>query len=65
MSSKRILASNIKQNRDDFELDPLNLQPPLFRYGYLSKTLDPPKSNPEDTSNYRTVTVKCLFKGCG
>jgi len=65
MLSKRILASNIKQNRDDFELDLLNLQPPLFRYRYLFKTLDPLKSNPEDTSNYRTVTVKCLFKGCG
>jgi hypothetical protein len=65
MSSKNTLALNIKQNQDDFELEPLDIQPALFRYGYLSKTLDPPKEDPENLNNYRTVTVKCLFKGCG
>ena len=62
MSTKSTIALNIKQNREDFELDSLDLQPLIFRYGYLSKTLDPPKENPEDLKNYRTVTIKCLFK---
>ncbi len=64
MSTKSTIALNIKQNREDFELDSLDLQPPIFRYGYLSKTLDPLKENLEDLKNYRTVTIKCLFKGC-
>ena len=55
---------NILQNKEDFELEPLKQQPPIFSLGYCSKTLDPPKENPEDPINYRTVTIKCLFKNC-
>ncbi|KAH8786489.1 hypothetical protein BGZ57DRAFT_851498 [Hyaloscypha finlandica] len=29
----------------------------------MKKTLDPPKANPEDLNNYRTVTILYLFKG--
>ena len=53
---------NILQNEEDFELEPLKQQPPIFSLGYCSKTLDSPKENPEDPINYRTVTIKCLFK---
>ncbi|KAH9205000.1 hypothetical protein DL95DRAFT_105316 [Leptodontidium sp. 2 PMI_412] len=55
---------NIKQNSVDFKLEPLNQQAPLFKYKYLEKTLDPAKPNPEKLENYRTVTIKCLVKGC-
>jgi hypothetical protein len=64
MAQLSSIALNIKQNRPDFKLDPLKNQPPLFKFKYLSKTLDPPKENPEDPNNCRTVTVKCLYKGC-
>ena len=64
MSIKSTITLNIKQNKEDFKLDSLDLQPLIFRYGYLSKTLDPPKDNPEEIKNYRTVTIKYLFKNC-
>ena len=64
MPIKSSVVLNIKQNRDDFELEPLDLQAPIFKYSYLLKTLNPPNSNPEELSNYRTVTVKCLYKNC-
>ncbi|KAH6711911.1 hypothetical protein BKA61DRAFT_578337 [Leptodontidium sp. MPI-SDFR-AT-0119] len=30
----------------------------------FSKTLNPPKENPENIENYRTVTIKCLRPSC-
>lgn len=56
---------NILQNKEDFELEPVSKQAPIFKLGYCSKTLDPPKEHPENPLNYRTVTVKCLFKHYG
>jgi len=64
MSQHTSVKLNILQNQKDFELEPILKQPPIFKFGYIKKTLDPSKSNPEDLSNYRTVTVTCLFKGC-
>ena len=55
---------NIKQNAAEFELEPITQQAPLFKFKYLSKTLDIPKEEPEKAENYRTVTVRCLIKGC-
>ena len=52
ISNKTSIRLNLKQNRADFELESLDNQPPLFKYGFLSKTLDPPKENPEILSNY-------------
>ena len=63
MSNKTSLALNLKQNQPDFELDSLDNQALIFKYSYLSKTLDSSKANPEILSNYRTVTIKCLFRG--
>ncbi|KAH9204346.1 hypothetical protein DL95DRAFT_398591, partial [Leptodontidium sp. 2 PMI_412] len=54
---------NIKQNVEDFELDPLKLQVPIFRLKYLKKELEKRKGNPELLENYRTVTVICLMPG--
>jgi hypothetical protein len=64
MSSQSSVALNIKQNRPDFALEPLDEQPPIFKFKYCSKTLNEPKDNPEDLEGYRTVTVKCLMQGC-
>ena len=64
MSNKTSIGLNLKQNRADFELESLDNQPPLFKYRFLSKALHIPKENPEILSNYQTVIVKCLFKGC-
>jgi hypothetical protein len=61
MSQISSLALNICQNREDFELEPLDKQPPLFKFKYLSKTLDPLKDNLEDPRNYRIVIIKCLI----
>ena len=64
MSQQSSINLNILQNKEDFELEPLSRQAPIFKLGYIRKTLDPPKANPEDLNNYRTITVLCLFKGC-
>ena len=64
MSQSTSIALNIKQNSPNFELEPLEAQPPLFKFKLLQKTLNPPKKNPKDLKNYRTITVTCLFKGC-
>jgi hypothetical protein len=64
MSQSTSIAKNIKQNAEDFELDPLELQAPIFRLKYLKKELEKRKSNPELLENYRTVTVTCLMPGC-
>jgi hypothetical protein len=55
---------NILQNQEDFKLEPVSQQVFIFKFGLIKKTLDPPKDNPEDINNFRTVTVICLFKGC-
>ena len=67
VSTKKIatsIALNLDQNRIDFELEDLEEAPNLFRKGLFSKTLNPPKEHPENIENYRTVTIKCLFKNC-
>jgi len=64
MSQLTSVKFNILQNLEDFELEPIFKQAPLFKFGYALKTLDPPRSNPEDLDNYKIVTVKCLYKGC-
>ncbi|PVH75567.1 hypothetical protein DL98DRAFT_518561 [Cadophora sp. DSE1049] len=64
MSQPTSIALNIKQNSAEFELDPLDLQPLLFKFKYLLKTLDRAKPNPEKLEDYRTVTVRCLVRGC-
>jgi hypothetical protein len=30
----------------------------------MKKTLNSLKANPENINNYRTITIRCLFKGC-
>jgi hypothetical protein len=52
---------NYKQNLLDFTLSPLENQPPLFKYKFLSKVLDPPN---KDREQLITVIVKCLYRGC-
>ena len=48
MSQGSSLALNLRQNQADFKLELLNKQLSLFKYKYLSKTLDLPKDNLED-----------------
>ena len=64
MSQNSASALNIKQNHSDFILKNINEQSKLFKKGFLSQTLDPINSEPEKPENYRTVTVRCLVKGC-
>jgi len=54
----------LAQNLPDFELEPLENQASLFKFKYLFKVLDPRHLNPVNLNNYRTITVKCLIKGC-
>jgi hypothetical protein len=61
---KTSIALNIRQNRPEFELEDLEDSPLIFKEKLFSKTLDPPKDNPDKIENYRTVTIKCLYKGC-
>ena len=61
MSQSSLIALNLKQNSINFELEPIENQPPLFKYEFLSKVLDPPNDDPMDL---RTVTIRCLFTGC-
>ncbi|XMA20771.1 hypothetical protein WAI453_013726 [Rhynchosporium graminicola] len=63
MASKSSISLNIKQNSQNFTLD-LDTQPNIFRLGYYSKVLDPPKEDPSILENYRTVTIKCLYRYC-
>jgi hypothetical protein len=58
------IALNRAQNQDDFKLEDLKDAPLIFKKGFCSKTLDPLKENPEKIENFRTVTIKCLMKGC-
>jgi hypothetical protein len=64
MFQQSTINLNILQNKEDFELEPISKQPPIFKLSLMKKTLDPPKANPENINNYRTVTIRCLFKGC-
>jgi hypothetical protein len=64
MSQQSSIALNITQNQSDFRLSSLENLAPIFKYELFSKTLDPPKDNPELIDNYRTVTIKCLQQGC-
>ena len=57
MSQTSLLALNLCQNREDFELKPLKDQTPLFKFKYLEKTLDPIKDNPQDPKK----TIKQLL----
>jgi hypothetical protein len=52
MAYNSSIKLNILQNQEDFELEPIAQQPPLFKYGLFKKTLDPPKANPEELENY-------------
>ena len=58
------LALNKLQNQDDFVLELLEEVPIIFRESLFSKTLDNPKDNPENINNYRSITIKCLYKNC-
>jgi hypothetical protein len=64
MAYQSSVKLNILQNQEDFKLEPVSQQSPLFKHELFKKTLDPPKDNLDNLSNYRTVTVTCLFKGC-
>jgi hypothetical protein len=64
MSKASFITLNIEQNSPDFELEPLESQSALFKYKYLSKTLDKAKEHPGRIENFRSVTIKCLIKGC-
>jgi hypothetical protein len=57
------IALNRIQNAEDFQIN-LEDQPIIFKQGLFKKILEPPKDNPEDPKNYRTVTIKCTQLGC-
>ena len=40
MSLKTSVKTNLIQNREDFDLRPLDEQPPLFKFKYLKKVLN-------------------------
>jgi hypothetical protein len=58
MSQSSLITLNLKQNSINFELEPIKNQPPLFKYKFLSKVLDPPN---DDLMDLRTVIIRCLF----
>ena len=60
MSQSSSIALNLKQNSINFELEPIKNQPPLFKYEFLSKVLDPLN---DDLIDLKTVIIKCLFTG--
>jgi hypothetical protein len=64
MSQSNLVSLNIKQNQEDFELEPFSNQSPCFKYKLLKKTLDLPKENPHDKNNFRNIIVKYLYTGC-
>jgi hypothetical protein len=47
MSQSLSFTLNYKQNLPDFTLGPLENQPPLFKYKFLSKVLDPLNNDQE------------------
>jgi len=58
MSQSLLIALNLKQNSINFKLEPIKNQPPLFKYEFLSKVLDPLN---DDLIDLRTVIIRCLF----
>ena len=58
--SSSIIQQNIQQNQDNYTLN-LDLQPKIFKKGFFTKVLDPPKENKED---FRTCTIHCTYKHC-
>ncbi|KAH6695989.1 hypothetical protein BKA61DRAFT_583242 [Leptodontidium sp. MPI-SDFR-AT-0119] len=64
MVNKTSVALNIAQNSPEFKLEELENSPIIYKKKLFSKTLNPPKENPENIENYRTVTIKCLRPGC-
>ena len=58
MSQSSSIALNLKQNSINFKLEPIKNQPPLFKYEFLSKVLDPLN---DDLIDLRTVIIRCLF----
>jgi hypothetical protein len=62
MSQQQSQASRVirLQNSFDFELDNSKLSI-IFKKGLFEKILNPPQENKDIP---RTVTVKCLQKGC-
>ena len=42
MSQSTSIKTNLIQNQEDFDIRPLNKQPPLFKFKYLEKILDAP-----------------------
>ncbi|KAH7370261.1 hypothetical protein BKA65DRAFT_531945 [Rhexocercosporidium sp. MPI-PUGE-AT-0058] len=63
-SIKTSITLNIRQNHPDFELENIEDAPLIFKEKLFSKELNPPKENPEKLENFRSVTIKCLYKGC-
>jgi hypothetical protein len=63
MSQSTSVQLNITQNHPDFKLSSLENSPPIFKHKLFEKKLDSIKENPEILENYRTVTIKCLYKG--
>ena len=61
MSQSSSIKINIAQNHSDFQVKPLNLQPPLFKLGYLKRYLNPIQENPEELC---TCAIKCTIRGC-
>jgi hypothetical protein len=64
MVNKTSVALNITQNSPEFKLKESENSPIIYIKKLFSKTLNPPKENPENIENYRTVTIKCLRPGC-
>jgi hypothetical protein len=60
MSQSLSFTLNYKQNLSNFTLGPLKNQPPLFKYKFLFKVLNPLNNNQEQL---RTITIKCLYQG--
>ena len=58
MSQSSSITLNLKQNSINFELEPIENQPPLFKYKFLSKVLDPLNN---DLMDLRIVIIRCLF----
>ena len=64
MSQLNRQVLNIAQNQPDYELEPISEQSFLFKTKVLTKSLEPPKDDPENPEGYRGVTVVCNIKGC-
>lgn len=64
MPTSLTLQKVFNENQADFKLRPISKEPPLFKYKYLKKELDPRHPNPIGLDDYRTVTVTCLMPNC-